>query len=122
MNKVFLIILCLVFSQLTFAGDIQSIKKGELSPFDGFVITKEFEKKARQTREESILVRRKNLTLKDLQVVNEGRIEFYKDNYKKAHKELQKEQFKSFWKTTFMFIGGIAVGAGVFYAASKVYR
>lgn len=122
MNKCLILIFCFLLSFGGVAGEISPIKKGDPSPIDGYVITKEFEKKARQTNEENKLLKQKEITLKDLQVVNEQRIEFYKENAKQAHKRLQKEKFKSFWKTTFMFIGGIAVGAGVFYMASKVYK
>lgn len=117
-----IIVLFFLIIQATKAEDIIAIKKGNPSPIDGFVITKEFEKDLRQINEDNKLLKRQNLVLKDLQVTQEDLVSLHKENTRNAQKELEKEQIKGFFKSTLYFVGGIILGGAISYGLSKVYK
>lgn len=103
---------------LCFAQQIKPINKGDSAPFDGYVIDKPFEEKARKTNEQLKLEKRKNDLLSELGKVNDTKVDFYKDEAKTAKREFIKSQVK----TVLYFVLGIVAGAGAVYVGSKVAK
>ena len=100
------IILFFLIIHTAWGQDIQGIKKGQASPIDGFVISTDFEKELRQINEDSKILKRQNILLKDLQVTQEYMVTLHSERASNAQKELEKEQIKGFFKSTLYFIGG----------------
>lgn len=103
---------------LLFSQEIVSIKQGEPAPFDGFVITKQFEKDRRQEHEELALQKNKNLLLSDLAATQEELVKFHKEQTIMAISEANKSQFKSY----LYFVGGVLITGLISYGTVRSLR
>jgi len=110
------LIILLVSCNLTFAQTIKPIQKGDSAPFTGYIIDKKFEQDRRTERELLDLERQQTAVLKELGKVQVGRAEFYKEEVKRAKREVLKGQFK----TVLYFVGGIALGMVAVKVGSKL--
>lgn len=100
------LIITLLSINLTFAQIIKPINIGDKAPFTGYLIDKKFEQDRRKERELLDLERQQTAVLKELGKVQIDRTEFYREEAKRAKREVLKGQFK----TVLYFIGGIALG------------
>lgn len=110
------ILTILVCCNLTLAQTIKPINIGDKAPFTGYIIDKKFEQDRRQERELLDLERQQTAVLKELGKVQMDRTEFYREEAKRAKREVLKGQFK----TVLYFIGGIALGMAAVKVGSKL--
>jgi len=113
------LLLALILSiNLSFAQTIKPINQGDTAPFTGYIIDKKFEQARRTERELLDLEKSKTVVLRELGKVHVGRTEFYKEEAKRAKREVLKGQFK----TVLYFVGGIVLGGAAVYLGSKVAK
>lgn len=112
------IIILLITLNLCHAG-VTNVKKGQTVPHDGYLFTPEAEKENRTKLEKAKITKRENITLKELQVVNEQRIDLYKNEASKASSRLSKARFKGNLKGTLGFVLGTVITGVISYG---VYR
>tara|TARA_R100001086_G_scaffold214248_1_gene130254 strand:+ start:976 stop:1311 length:336 start_codon:yes stop_codon:yes gene_type:complete len=96
------LLLAFILTFSTCFAQVQKIEKGEPAPFTGAIVTAKQLSEFRKTREI-------NIKLKDLQVVNEQRIEFYKEEAKHYQVQIKKERIKHFWEKAGYFALGVLV-------------
>lgn len=106
----------------SFANEIKAIKKGDPAPFDGYVITVDFEKNLRTINEKNKLLETKVLTLEQLSLVNDDRAKHYKKEAQNAISEAQSAQLVGNLKGGFGFILGVLATSIAAYAAIKVVK
>ncbi len=117
------LIIVLLFSISTcFALDVTPIKKGEQAPSNGFFVTTESMKELRKINEEKKILEKENITLKDLSVINEKRIETYKKYAEESHKQASWERTKGSFKGAGGFILGVLATSLAAYAAIQVSK
>lgn len=95
----YLLILTLLLSSIN-AFAVTPIKKGEVSPVDGYVFTPDEEKKLRQINEE-------NITLKDLQVHQEEKTQILEERTKNYKDYVEQQKNLGPWEK------GAYIGLGV---------
>ena len=120
--KQIVLALCLLVNVCSFANEIKAVKKGDTVPFDGYVITVEFEKNLRQINETNKLLEAKNVTLEQLSVVNDKRADHYRKEAEKAVSEAQSEQLMGSVKGGLGFVFGVLATSLAAYAAITVVR
>ena len=116
------IILFMITINLAF-GQVKVIKKGDPSPFDGFVITVEQEMKFRKLDKDNKTLKELNLKLKDLSVHQNNTIDILNKRvslYQKHTLELSQDLYKikgsnTFWNKTLFFMLGAGVTTGLVY-------
>lgn len=113
----YLFILLLIPS-LLYSQDIVPIKQGTPAPFDGFVITSQFEKDRRHESEELKLSKSKNLVLSDLVVTQDEMITFHKKQANIAISEANTAQLKSY----LYFVGGVLITGLISYGTVRSLR
>ena len=74
----------------------------------------------RRHNEERKLAQAKNVLLKDLQVVNGQRIEFYQNQSRDLRKELRKTELKGWFKSTLYFLSGVLITGTIAYGLNRV--
>lgn len=102
-----------------FAIDVTPIKKGESAPQDGFFVDAENMKALRKINEEKKILTKENIKLKDLALINEQRIDTYKEFAKKAEDHASWEKTKGNFKGMGGFIIGVLATSVAAYAAIK---
>ena len=107
---------------LCFGQEIKIIKKGAPAPFDGFVVDAKQMKVFRQIDKDRKVLKEKEITLKDLGVVQEKRIKYFQDQADFYQTEMQAQQVKGWFKNTVYFLGGVAITGLISYGAWRVYR
>ena len=112
----YLIILTCLFSMSINAQQIVRIKKGEPSPFDGYVIDKKQEQKFRLTNETLKISEQLNIKLKDLSVNQESQIKLLNTYNNGLERRLYSVQFTG----NFKGIGGFVLGILATTLALKV--
>lgn len=117
----FLLVL-LTSINLCFALDVTPVKKGDPSPSDGFFVTTESMKKLRKINEEKKILEKENITLKDLSVINEKRIQTYKMYAEESHKQASWERTKGNFKGAGGFVLGVLATSLAAYAAIRVSK
>lgn len=122
--KMIAIITSLLFVINVSADSLIPIKKGETSPFDGYVISQDTEKQMRQTVSD---LEFKNNQLKQLGVLNEQQIKLMEQRgeIQAAHNKELSDQLKSsnsLLKSTGYFLLGGLVATIVAYGASHAAR
>ena len=116
MRKIISIILCLLLWNISYANDIEIIKKGEAAKADGFWVSSDQMKQFREINEKLKLAERKIIKLEDLQVTQTEQIDFYKKRAERYQLAFEKEQTRGFWSNVMYFglgtliTGGIAIG------------
>jgi hypothetical protein len=113
-----ILILFLCISQC-FAIEVTPIKKDTKAPADGFFIEPPAMKEIRTINEEKKILRRENVKLIDLAVINEDRILTYKELSQESEKALRKEKVKSNLKGIGGFIIGVLATSLAAYAAIR---
>jgi hypothetical protein len=114
----YLLILCL-FSTQTFAIDVTPVKEGDKAPQDGFFIDTPNMKELRENNENRKLLKRENVTLKELAIINEQRINVYKERGDEIEKHLSWQQTKGNIKGVGGFILGVLAASLAAFAVSK---
>lgn len=109
------ILLLILVPSITLA-DMQVLKKGDSASFDGVLIDAEQMKQFRQINEEKKLLEKENLKLKDLGIINDQRIDLYKEHVKQVTEDLSSSERRAFWQS----VGTFALGVVVTGFAAKV--
>jgi len=117
----FILILMIAMSP-AYAIEVTPIKKGQPATKDGFVVSKDDMQKLRKLNEKKKLLERENLNLKDLNVINEKRVNVYEERYNASEKELTREKTKSNLKGIGGFVLGVVVTGFIGYAAVRASR
>lgn len=117
-----LLLILLMSINLCYGQKITVIKKGELASYDGYLIDSEQEKVFRTINEKKKLLESKNLVLSDLRLNSKQLEDFQRKRAETAERELQKEQFKSSFRSTLAFIGGVLVTGLISYGTMKTLR
>jgi hypothetical protein len=94
---------------------VKVIKEGEPAKHDGFLVKPEQMKKFRKIDQD-------NITLQDLRVVQDKRIEFYKKEVEKVQDELSSQKTKTFWSNAGYFFLGVLTTSIASYAAIQATR
>lgn len=116
-----LLIILISISQCS-AIDVVPIDKGAKAPSKGFFVDTENMKEFRKINEEKKLLKKENITLKDLSVINEQRIETYKKLSEESQKELSKEKTKGNFKGIGGFLVGVLAASVAAYAAIRASK
>lgn len=116
-----LIILLFSISQCL-AIDVTPIQKGDPAPQDGFFIDSPNMKEIREINEKKKLLEKENIQLKDLAVINEQRVDTYKDYAKKSEEQLGWEKTKGNFKGVGGFLLGVLATSVAAYAAIRVSK
>lgn len=117
-----LLIILLFSISTTFAQNVQTIKKGESAPADGFFVTKEQMQKFVDTDKENKLLKKKVIKLEQLQIVQDQRIELYKNRVTELDKELVRESRRGSFKGIGGFVLGVLATSAAAYAAIQVSK
>jgi hypothetical protein len=122
--KTIAIIISLLFAINVSADSLVPIKKGEISPVDGYVISQDTEKQMRQTVSD---LEFKNKQLSQLGVLNEQQLKLMeqRSEVQAAHNKELSDQLKSsnsLLKSTGYFLLGGLVATIVAYGASHAAR
>lgn len=104
----------IVFESLSTSG-IQPIKRGDPSPVDGYVITKDFEKNLREINERNKILKEKEVALRQLGELKDLKMEYYKRESNSLHATLSKERMKTY----LYFIGGVLLTGLVTYGTLR---
>lgn len=118
--KILLIILLTISQALCI--EVTPMSKGDKAPKQGFFIDTENMKEMRKINEKKKLLEKENVTLKDLAVINEKRVEVYKERADETEKHLTKEKTKGNIKGVLGFILGVAATSLAAFAASKAIK
>ena len=116
-----LLILLLTISPV-YAIEVTPIKKGEAAKVDGFIVSKDEMKKLREINEKKKLLEKENLSLKDLNVVNDRRVSLYGERYSAVERELTRERTKSNLKGIGGFVLGVVITGFIGYAAVRASK
>lgn len=117
-----MLLIALLLLNNLYAIDITPIKTGEPAKYDGFLVSSEEMKKFRQINEEKKLLAEQNIHLKDLQVINEKRLNSYDEAYTKVSKDLRFESLKGDFKGLGGFFIGVAVTSIAAYAVTRTLK
>lgn len=107
MNKLLTIIIIILFSFSAMAQKLEKLEKGQTAPFTGVLVDAKQMKKFRQVNEEKKLLDKKNIKLKDLNVLKDQKIELYKKEITQTHKELTRYKTKTFFTNAGYFALGV---------------
>jgi len=118
-KRILSIIISLLLCFSISAQDILIIKKGEAASQDGFLVSAEQMKKFREINEKKKLAEKKNITLKDLRLVQDERINFYRNMSEDYRKELRYQSVKSNTKSFLWFIGGVLITGAISYGTVR---
>lgn len=111
-----------LITNVCFAQTILPIAKNSPAPFNGYIIDSAQEEKFRHTNEKYKLEKAKNVTLNDLKVVNEARVEFYRKTAEKYQNEAQNERFKGNLRSFGYFLLGVLATSVGIIAANKASK
>jgi len=116
-----LIILLISISQCL-AIDVTPIQKGEKAPANGFFLDTPNMKEVRQINEEKKVLKKENVTLKDLNSINESRVDTYRKLSEESEKALSWERTKGNGKGIVGFVVGVIATSVAAYAAIRVSK
>ena len=102
------ILLLILVPSITLA-DMQVLKKGDSASFDGVLVDAEQMKEFRQINEEKKNLELQNIKLKDLGVIQEQRIDLYKQEVQRVTEDLSRSEKKAFWQSAGTFVLGVLV-------------
>jgi len=109
--KLILILLLLINS--TFAQDSVTLKKGQVTPFDGHLVKKE-------RLEKLVKAEKKLLVLSDLRIHQDSLIKYHKDDALLQRRKLSEAKFDSYINGLGMLVLGVLVTAFTFKVNQKV--
>lgn len=112
MKLIKILLLTFLLSTTSYAQTAARITKGESAPFDGVLITDEKAIDLFKKEQE-------NIVLKDLRIADKELTAHYQGVANDYRKQVEREQFKSFWGGIALFIGGILVTSVAVRAAGS---
>ena len=116
-----ILVFCLLISQ-AFAIDVIPMNKDDKAPEKGFFLNTANMKQVRTYNEERKLLKRENIELKDLAVINEKRVDNYRKYSDGLEKEIAWEKTKGGWKGIGGFVVGVIATSVAAYAAIRIAR
>lgn len=99
--------------------NVKKVNKGDQVPCNSWIVSEPQMQDIAKEKKELDIVKRENLTLKELGLVNEDIIKHHKTRADDIQKELNWEQTKSVWKSVGFFVLGVAATSVAAYAAIK---
>lgn len=97
-------------------AEMITLDKGDIAPYSGILVDAAQMKEFRQINEEKKLLETENLKLKDLGIINDQRIDLYKEHVKQVTEDLSRSERRAFWQS----VGTFALGVVVTGFAAKV--
>ena len=113
--RLILLMFFLLAYEVSYA-EMTTINKGDTAPHSGILVDAAQMKEFRQINEEKKLLETENLKLKDLGVINDQRIDLYKEHVKQVTEDLSRSERRAFWQS----VGTFALGVVVTGFAAKV--
>lgn len=104
----------------SFCQDIVSIRKGEVSPMDGYVIDSPMEKRMRQIREEEKKSKQEVIKLEELRYIETTRIEIYKQQVIDLEKQNYSLKVDNTLTSVLYFGLGVVVTGAASYGVIKL--
>jgi hypothetical protein len=86
--------------------DIVALEKGEVAPFSGALVPPEKLNEMRKVDEELVITRKQITSFKELNAVNEEKIDFYRVTASDYRDELRSERTKNVFKNAGYFLLG----------------
>jgi len=114
----FILVLMITIS-IGFAQDIVPMKRDGVKGF--WVSTKTMDE-FRKINEEKKLLEAKSLSLEQLAIAKDTRIDFYRKEADKAYTAYKSSESRSFWKSSAFFILGVAATGFASYAAIRTTK
>lgn len=108
-----LILLLILLINTAFAQNSVTLKKGQVSPFDGHLVKKERLVKL-------VKAEKKVIVLSDLRIHQEELIDYHKQDAKTQRRKLSEAKFDSYMNSLGMLILGVIVTALAFKVNQKV--
>ena len=105
--------------------DIVALEKGEVAPFSGALVPPEKLNEMRKVDEELVITRKQITSFKELNAVNEEKIDFYRVTASDYRDELRSERTKNVFKNAgYFLLGALLTGVATKVAieASKWVR
>lgn len=115
-----LILTIMLLSSSVFGKDVVAVKKGAISPSDGYFVSNSQMARFIELNEENKILKKQVITLKDLALNHESQITFYKKRVTHLESELTWQQTKGIFKTTGAFFIGVLATSAAAYAAIQV--
>lgn len=103
--KTSLLMITLIISHAN-SQDIVKLNQGEVAPFTGALVSPDRLNEFRITDEEHKIAKKQIIQFKDLQIVNDQRIDYYKSTTEEYKEELSEERTKSTIKSAGYFLLG----------------
>lgn len=85
------------------------LKKGDIAPSDGILVDAAQMKEFRQLNEDNKNLELQNVKLKDLGIIQEQRIDLYKQEVQRVTEDLSRSERKAFWQSAGTFVLGVIV-------------
>lgn len=111
--KKFLLMILLIISTISNAQEAVFLKKDQVVPFDGILMTKE-------RAEVAMKAEKSNIVLKDLSLSQESLINYYKKDSEFQREELSKAKFKSHIYNIGYFILGVVITSYAFKIQNNI--
>ena len=97
----------------TFAQNAVKLNKGDITPFEGILLTTE-------RAEQAMKAEKKVLVLEDLKMTHMELIDFHKTDARVQRRKLSEAQFNSFWVSTGYFALGVILTGFAFKVNQKI--
>lgn len=114
--KLLTLIICVFFSTTVLCQNAVRLNKGESSPFTGTLLTDEILQEIDKDSRKVEILEKQVITLKDLNLIKDSKVSYYKDEVGFYHKEIKRERRKSFWSN----VGYFTLGCLLTGLAAKV--
>jgi hypothetical protein len=115
MKIIVLLILSITLIKSSYANDAILVKKDEVVPFDGILLTKE-------RAEDAMKAEKKVIVLQDLQLTQKQLIEYYKKDAQLQRDKLSQAKFKDSMYNTGYFVLGVFLASFAFKIQNEVNR
>lgn len=114
--------LLLINSAHACSPNVQKLNKGEIMPCTGWAVSEPTMQEIAREKKELEIVKKENITLKQLGIVNDEVIDFHKQRANGLQKELRKEEVKSNLKMVGGFLLGVLATGLAAHAAIKASK
>lgn len=118
--KIFIVSLFLSFSAI--ADSATALRKGEVAPFDGVLITADKSKELRQIEKDNGILKKQKVTLKELNLVLSQQRDLWKGESAENFKRYKKEQIKGNFRGVVGFLIGVLITSAGVYAGAQVIK
>ena len=115
-NVILLIITWVILTTTSFSNEVVTLNKGDTAPFRGALFSENKTNELRANDERRLLLEKKTITLEEIGVLSEQRLDIYKKRVYTLEETITKNNRKRFWSN----IGHFLLGAALTGLAAKV--